>query len=107
MNSSGIHWGISLFLLYINDLSNSSLLETLLFANDTTVYDSNKDLDVLVNCINVELKKKQKQAMRPLLEPSTSLTWSLYSKAQEFYLFSNFHSSSNTYQNFLPIKKTV
>jgi retron-type reverse transcriptase len=49
--------GPLLFLIYVNDISNaSSLLHFIMFADDTTVFMSNKSIDVLVKTINVELK---------------------------------------------------
>jgi hypothetical protein len=49
--------GPILFLLYINDLPNASNLLTYLFADDTQGLASDKDLGVLVNRVNDELKK--------------------------------------------------
>jgi hypothetical protein len=49
--------GPLLFLIYINDLPNFSDLTTFLFADDTQGFDSDKDLGVLINRINNELKK--------------------------------------------------
>jgi hypothetical protein len=46
-----------LFLLYINGLPNASNLLTYLFADDTQELASDKDLGVLVNRVNNELKK--------------------------------------------------
>ena len=48
--------GPLLFLLYINDLSNiSELLKSILFADDTNIFASGKDLVQLQNNINSEL----------------------------------------------------
>jgi hypothetical protein len=49
--------GPILFLCYINDLPNSSTLATLLFADDTAGFSSGKDLQLLMDNVNVELKK--------------------------------------------------
>ena len=48
--------GPLLFIIYINDLSSvSEILTTLLFADDTTMTHSNKDLHNLINTFNKEL----------------------------------------------------
>ena len=50
--------GPLLFLIYVNDLANvSSVLFTLLFADDTNVFIHGKNLDDLVTCMNQELEK--------------------------------------------------
>ena len=50
--------GPLLFLIYINDIINSSqLLHFILFADDTSVFMSNKDLPSLINLFNNELMK--------------------------------------------------
>ena len=49
--------GPILFLCYINDLPNATDLFSILYADDTTALDSDDDLDVLINRINLELKK--------------------------------------------------
>jgi len=50
--------GPLLFILYMNDISNTSkLLNTILFADDTTVYYSHKDVNILCNTVNNELKE--------------------------------------------------
>jgi hypothetical protein len=49
--------GPILFLCYINDLPNSSALETLLFADDTAGFKSGKNLPELMDQVNAELKK--------------------------------------------------
>ena len=46
-----------LFLIYINDLPNATKCQTTLFADDTNFHISNKDLTVLENEANKELKK--------------------------------------------------
>ena len=49
--------GPLLFLLYINDLSTvSKILTSILFADDTTLIDSDSDLNTLVTRFNEELK---------------------------------------------------
>ena len=50
--------GPLLFLIYVNDLANvSSVLFTLLFADDTNVFIHGKNLDDLKTCMNQELEK--------------------------------------------------
>ena len=50
--------GPLLFLIYVNDLANvSSVLFTLLFADDTNVFIHGKNLDDLITCMNQELEK--------------------------------------------------
>jgi len=50
--------GPKLFILYINDICNvSSLLHFILFADDTNIFRSDKNLNSLINTINSELKK--------------------------------------------------
>jgi hypothetical protein len=49
--------GHILFLCYINDLPNISDLTTLLFADDTAGLKSGKNLPLLMDQINIELKK--------------------------------------------------
>ena len=48
--------GPILFLIYINDIINSTSLNLLSFADDTTVYKSGPDVDILIFNINQELK---------------------------------------------------
>uniref|UniRef100_A0A3B3IL71 Reverse transcriptase domain-containing protein n=1 Tax=Oryzias latipes TaxID=8090 RepID=A0A3B3IL71_ORYLA len=48
--------GLLLFLLYVNDLPNASVkLSKILFADDTSVFYSHKDLDTLNYVVNDEL----------------------------------------------------
>lgn len=49
--------GPLLFLIYINDLPSSSLLYTLLFADDTTLLASHSDFDLLLEFVQTEFKK--------------------------------------------------
>jgi len=48
--------GPLLFIIYTNDLANvSKLISTILFADDTTLYCTGKDLNILVNNVNRSL----------------------------------------------------
>ena len=50
--------GPVLFLLFINDICNvSNLLKFVLFADDTTIFCSNENVDVLQDTLNMELAK--------------------------------------------------
>ena len=47
-----------MFIIYINDLPNvSSLTQSLLFADDTSIFCSHKDVNHLVSIVNNELAK--------------------------------------------------
>ena len=45
------------FLLYVNDLPNSSVLEPIMFADDTNLFFEHTDLRILFSMVNDELKK--------------------------------------------------
>ena len=49
--------GPILFLIFFNDLPNSTLLKILLFCDDTTILASGKNLNELVEFVNFELQK--------------------------------------------------
>ena len=50
--------GPLLFLLYINDIIYSSdILHFILFADDTNLFYSNSNFDILINTVNIELSK--------------------------------------------------
>ena len=50
--------GPLLFILYVNDITNTSnVLEFILFADDTTILYSHPNIDNQINCINEELKE--------------------------------------------------
>ena len=49
--------GPLLFIMYINDLSNiSSLLFSLLYADDTNIFVTGKNIENLICLVNIELK---------------------------------------------------
>ena len=50
--------GPILFILYINDMCNvSTLLKPILFADDTNLFYSGKDIDELCSVVSIELDK--------------------------------------------------
>ena len=50
--------GPLLFLIYVNDLHNAfSILKSVMFADDTNLFLSNKDINKLFNDMNVEQQK--------------------------------------------------
>ena len=50
--------GPLLFLLYVNDLCEvSNILEPIMFADDTNLFYSHKNLKTLFNIVNIELNK--------------------------------------------------
>ena len=49
--------GPILFLIFFNDLPNSTLLKILLFCDDTTIIASGKNLNELTALVNIELQK--------------------------------------------------
>ncbi len=49
--------GPLLFLIYINNLPNSSKLLRFLFADDTTLLDSDIDITALISRVNIEFRK--------------------------------------------------
>ena len=72
--------GPLLFLLYINDLNNStSNLSTILFADDTNLFCSGKDLEELELLINEELAHVQEWLMLNKLTLNVKNQISLFS----------------------------
>ena len=67
--------GLFLFLLYINDLPNtSSLLKFHLFADDTSIYYPSRNLSDIESLINTELKYVANWMKANWLSISTSKT---------------------------------
>ena len=49
-----------LFIVYMNDICcTSNLLKTILFADDTTCFYSHRDIDILYEIVNKELRGVQ------------------------------------------------
>ena len=49
--------GPLLFLFYVNDPHNSSALDPIMFADDTSLFYEHKDLKTLFSLVNQELQK--------------------------------------------------
>ena len=49
--------GTVVFLLYVNDLPNSSVLNPIMFANDTNLFFEHTDLRILLSIVNEKLNK--------------------------------------------------
>ena len=73
--------GPLLFLIYINDLPNVSKLFSLLFADDTTLFASHKNLKTLLSFANAEFKK--------ICEYFRANEMALHPKKTQFMIFSN------------------
>lgn len=79
--------GPLLFLLYINDIRNSSkILSFILFADDTNIFCSNKDIHTLTKTVNEELKKVSEwlKANKLSLNIKNSIT-DIYSKKNKTF----------------------
>ena len=73
--------GPLLFLIYINDLPNCSSLLALLFADDTTLYLSDSNLNNLIERVNCEFKK--------VVDNFRLLKLALHPSKTKFILFTN------------------
>ena len=49
--------GLLLFLLYVNNLPNSSVLDPIMFGDDTNLFFEHRDLRIFYSIVNEELKK--------------------------------------------------
>jgi hypothetical protein len=93
--------GPLLFLLYINDLPLCSILCALLFADDTTLYFSHKDIDFLIDTVNNELKKisdffrANKLALHPEKTKFMLFTNSNAVRSKEINIFLNFNNDND------------
>jgi hypothetical protein len=93
--------GPLLFLLYINDLPLCSILCALLFADDTTLYFSHKDIDFLIDTVNNELKKisdffrANKLALHPEKTKFMLFTNSNAVRSKEINNFLNFNNDND------------
>ena len=67
--------GPLLFLIYVNNLDKaSSILKPIIFADDTNLFLSNKDINKLSNDINVELQKMSIWFKENKLSPNLTKT---------------------------------
>ncbi len=95
--------GPILFLLYINDLPNCSLLLSLLFADDATAYASNPDINELVSFVNSEFHKittyfrSHKMALHPAKTKFILFTNSKIAEESDISIFLN---NNNPNENF-------
>jgi len=85
---------LCMFLIYINDLPNASILKALLFADDTTLLASHADVGELCTLVNKEFKKITDYFRANLL--------SLHPAKTKFIFFSNSRNLDvNTVQLFI------
>ena len=59
-------------IIYVNDLCDASCLESILFADDTNLFISEKDLVTMDNILNSELNKLSAWFAASKLSPNTS-----------------------------------
>lgn len=65
-----------LFLIYINDLPNSTTnLTSILFTDDTTLFKSHEDINSLCNNMNTELLKAKEQLIANPLTHNAKKTY--------------------------------
>ena len=80
-----------LFLIYVNDLHKaSSILKPVMFADDTNLFLSNKDINKLFNDMNVELQKMSIWFKANNLSPNlTETKWTLFHSQKKKRLIAN------------------
>ena len=85
--------GPLLFLIYVNDLHKESLILTpVMFADDTNLFLSNKDISKLFNDMNVELQKMSIYFKANKLSLSLNLAkakWTLFHSQKKKRLIAN------------------
>lgn len=89
--------GPLLFLIYINDISSSTKLNILSFADDTTAYHSGQNLTEMSNTINDELKNVYNWCCANKLILNTSKTkYMIFAPAQSKLEYNNVHLQLGT-----------
>ena len=83
--------GPLLFLIYVNDLHKaSSILKPVMFADDTDLFLSNKDINTLFNDMNVELQKMSIWFQTNKLSLNLTKTkWTLFHSPKKKRLIAN------------------
>ena len=77
---TGIYIGaVTVYTIYMNDISyTSSFLNTILFADDTTVFYSHEDMSVLCRTVNSEIKEVSNWFVANKLPPNAKKTNLMY-----------------------------
>ena len=63
--------GPLLFLIFVNDLSNATLLDLIMFADDTNLFYSNKDIKTMYEFVN-KLTNYHRMSIKPSMYFSTN-----------------------------------
>ena len=80
--------GPLLFLLYVNDLHNSTALDPIMFADDTNIFYEHNDLKTLFSLLNQELQKINEWLEANTLSLNVEKTkYSLFHKQVEEMIF--------------------